>query len=315
MKLNENKNKFNKSIIKIDGINCSPKSSDDITKYTCYTNNALFELRDLWNARHMDSQIKTNKPKEIHSILKQNLSNVCDKEKCWINQNSYFGSISDEVKESFAPISPYTWLDNPNQWLSSHDIMNVMYQYEIAYPEFRFIGPTPIDFDKKKLKNKNKIKSINKNKNIIKENCVWDELCNFDLQKLMKEGIKKIGIIFNTHPHNKSGEHWISMFINIEKKNILYFDSGGSKIPKEIEKLARRIQDQGKTLRPKINFKFNTTTGVHHQLEDTECGIYSLFFIINMLEENVNKRYLMNNLFRDKYIQQFREVYFNKPMK
>ena len=131
----------------------------------------------------------------------------------------------------------------------------------------------------------------------------------------MKEGIKKIGIIFNTHPHNKSGEHWISMFINIDKKNILYFDSGGSKIPKEIEKLARRIQDQGKTLRPKINFKFNTTTGVHHQLEDTECGIYSLFFIINMLEENVNKRYLMNNLFRDKYIQQFREVYFNKPMK
>ena len=32
-----------------------------------------------------------------------------------------------------------------------------------------------------------------------------------------------------------------------------------------------------------------------------------------MLEENVDKKYLKNNLFRDKYINQFREIYFNRP--
>ena len=37
----------------------------------------------------------------------------------------------------------------------------------------------------------------------------------------MKRGKTKIGIIFNTDPHDKPGQHWISMFINIKKKKAL----------------------------------------------------------------------------------------------
>ena len=38
--------------------------------------------------------------------------------------------------------------------------------YEEKYPYFAFIGPSPIDFDKK----------------LIGGDCVWEELCNFNLQ-------------------------------------------------------------------------------------------------------------------------------------
>lgn len=178
--------------------------------------------------------------------------------------------------------------------------MNVMYQYEMAYPNFSFIGPSPIDFDKEKV-------------NTNGGQCVWEELCNFDLTKMLNRGKNQIGVIFNTDPHTKGGEHWISLFIDVLEKKILYFDSGGSTMPKQIQVLVDRIIDQGKQRKPKINFNFDTTTGVNHQLENTECGIYSLFFIINMLEENIDKKYLKNNLFRDKYINQFREIYFNRP--
>ena len=299
VKIKEGTKKYNKSIKRINGVNCAPKKPNEINDYSCYSKDSLFELRDLWNARHHDVKIKSNKPRVIHSKLKKYLKNVCDSEKCWLNQNAYFGKISDELKESFAPLYPTSWLKNKNQWLSSHDIINVMYQYELAYPSFSFIGPSPIDFDKEKV-----------NGNGV---CVWEELCNFNLGQMLSKGKTQIGIIFNTHPHTKGGEHWISLYIDVPEKKILYFDSGGSEMPKEIKHLVDRIILQGNQHNPKIDFQFDTTTGVHHQLENSECGIYSLFFIINMLEENIDKKYLKNNLFRDKYINQFREIYFNRP--
>ena len=84
-------------------------------------------------------------------------------------------------------------------WLNSDDIEKVMKQYEHTYPCFRFIGPTPIDFDK----------------HIYEDKCVWDDLCKFDLLSYINDGINKIGIIFNTDPHDKSGAHWISLFIDL----------------------------------------------------------------------------------------------------
>lgn len=106
------------------------------------------------------------------------------------------------MEDSFAPVSPPEWKKNPHEWLSSIDINDVMKQYEKAYNSFDFIGPSPIDFDTRKMYGE----------------CVWDELCNFNLKEQIKNGKTKIGIIFNTDPHNKSGQHWISMFINIKKK-------------------------------------------------------------------------------------------------
>ncbi len=278
-------------------VNCSPKPKDEINDFTCYTNKDLTYLRDHWNARHPDVKITTNSPKEIHQELTTHLKNICSNEACWLKQKTVFGKLESELSDSFAPESPDEWKKNPNEWLSSTDIIKVMKQYEKAYKCFDFIGPTPINFNTRKLYGE----------------CVWDELCHFNLEKWMKKGINKIGIIFNTDPDYKPGQHWISMFVNVKKAQIFFFDSTGDPPPKEVSALIKKIVKQGAELSKPITFKVDSNEGVEHQYGNTECGIYSIFFIVHMLEDKVTDHYLKTHILKDEYMETFRHVYFNPP--
>jgi hypothetical protein len=68
--------------IELNKVNCSPKDKKEIKNYTCYTDTSLFKLRDKWNLRHPDVKIVTNDSKEIHKLLSNYLSDVCNKESC-----------------------------------------------------------------------------------------------------------------------------------------------------------------------------------------------------------------------------------------
>jgi len=287
-----------KRLSKLKKINCSPKPKGEMNEFTCYTDKSLYKLRDLWNARHPDAKISSTNSKEIHSILTKKLEKVCNTESCWLKQKADFGPVSSDFSESFAPESPPEWKKNPNEWLSSEDIMNVMKQYEKAYKCFDFIGPSPIDFNTKKLYGE----------------CVWEELCNFSLANQIKKGKTKIGIIFNTDPHNKPGRHWISLFINIKKKKIFFFDSTGDKMPKQIDDFIENVKKQGLLLKPKIKFIADSNQGIEHQYGNTECGIYSLFFIVHMLEDKMTEHYLKTHILKDEYMEKFRHVYFNDSL-
>ena len=295
---NKHTHKLKATPIELNKVNCSPKDKKDIKDFTCYTVSSLFKLRDKWNVRHPYEKITTNDPKKIHELLSNYLSDLCNKESCWLKQNHEFGQIDENFKDSFAPESPYEWKKNPNEWLSSIDIIKVMKQYEKAYKCFDFIGPSPIDFDKKKLYGQ----------------CVWEELCNFNLKQQIKQGKTKIGIIFNTDPHNLPGEHWISMFINIKKGKIFFFDSVGRTAPNEIKNFVEKIKKQGEQLVPRINFKYDENHPVEHQYGNTECGIYSIFFIVHMLEDKLTEHYLKTHLLKDKYMEKFRKIYYNKQL-
>ncbi len=298
-KINTRKNRFrNNKSRSLKKINCSPKPKDEINDFSCYTNKSLINLRDHWNARHPDAKINSNSPRDIHKKISEYLKDICNNEACWLRQKSDFGKLESDLADSFAPESPPEWKKNPNEWLSSIDIMKVMKQYEKAYKCFDFIGPSPINFDTKKLYGE----------------CVWEELCNFNLEKIIKNGKTKIGIIFNTDPDYKPGQHWISMFINIKKKTIFFFDSTGDPAPKEVEKLIERIKEQGLALQPSINFKVDSNEGIEHQYGNTECGIYSLFFIVHMLEDKVTDHYLKTHILKDEYMQNFRHVYYNDSL-
>jgi hypothetical protein len=279
-------------------VRCSPKEKGKGKNFTCYTDESLYKLRDLWNVRHPDEFIKTNDSKEIHAKLTYYLSGVCNKESCWLKQKFDFGAVDEEVKESFAPESPKEWKKNPEEWLSSLDISKVMKQYEKAYSCFEFIGPSPIDFDTKKMYG----------------SCVWEELCHFSLEDQIQRGKTKIGMIFNTDPHNKPGQHWISMFINIKKKHIFFFDSVGRKAPPEIMVLVNRIMEQGKERKPAILFQFDENYPVEHQYGNSQCGIYSLFFIVHMLEDKITEHYLKTHILKDEYMAKFRNIYFNESL-
>lgn len=277
-------------------LRCSPKTANK--KYTCLEDETLYNLKDLWNARHPDSVIDSNDAREIWEQLNNKLKGVCNKESCWLKQKFVNGKLNKELETSFAPVSPKEWSKNPNEWLSSTDILDVMKQYENTYKCFDFIGPSPIDFDTHKLYGE----------------CVWEELCHFNIEDEIKNKRFKIGIIFNLDPHYKGGSHWVSMFINIKKGEIFFFDSTGDKAPRQVMKLVNRIIKQGKQMKIPIHFKFDQNHPVEHQYGNTECGVYSLYFIAHMLEDKHDSTYFKTHKLNDKYMEQFRKVYFNKEL-
>lgn len=277
-------------------LSCSPKN--DEKTFTCFSDADLIKLKYLWNMQHPTKKILAHDSNKIWLALKANYLKICNIESCWVKQLSVDGKSKRELLESFAPKSPKSWEKNPNEWLSTLDILSVMRQYERKYKCFEFLGPSPIDFDKHELDGK----------------CVWDELCKFNLKEQISKGKTKIGIIFNTDPHDASGEHWISMFINIKKGEIFFFDSVGTSIPAEIKTLVDRIIAEGAKLSPSINFKFDQNYPVEHQYGNTECGIYSLYFLVHMLEDKITSHYLKTHIIRDKYVERFRHIYFNDAL-
>lgn len=279
-------------------LNCSPKDKNEIKEYTCYTDNDLQKLRNMWNARHSDKKITTNDSKEIWELLKNYYAKICNKESCWVRQMTKGTKMEKELLEAFSPVSPIEWKKNPKEWISSIDIIQVMNQYEKTYKCFDFLGPSPIDYDTHKLYGE----------------CVWEELCHFSLADQIKNGKNKIGIIFNTDPHDKDGEHWISLFINIKNGTIFFFDSAGDKAPKQVMKFVKMVTDQGKKLPEKIRFKFDQNYPVEHQYRNTECGVYSIYFIIHMLEDKITGHYLKTHVLKDAYMEQFRKIYYNEDL-
>jgi hypothetical protein len=285
--------KKNKSQKLFKKLNCSPKNKHN--EYTCYSDDDLIKLKDMWNARHPDKPITKNDSKQIWQQLKDYYASICNKESCWVRQMTKNTKMEKELLEAFAPESPKEWEKNPNEWLSSLDILQVMNQYEKKYKCFDFLGPSPIDYDTHKLYGE----------------CVWDELCHFNLDSQIKKGFTKFGVIFNLDPHYKGGSHWVSLFINIKKHTIFYFDSTGEAIPAQIKKFVDDVIKQGRELKKPINFIFDENHPVEHQYGNTECGIYSIFFVIHMLEDKITGHYMKTHILKDKYIEQFRNIFYN----
>ena len=303
-KIKRTKKKYNKSVNpknpktpknktkKFKKLICSPVAKNK--DYTCYSDTALLKMREHWNARHPDVKITEFNPRKIWEELRYNMQNVCNVESCWLRQQFVANKLDAEmVTNTFAPNAPKKWKTNPNEWLTSIDLEKVMKQYENKYKCFNFIGPSPIDFDDHMLDGK----------------CVWKELCEFDLATELKNGKNKIGIIFNLDPHYKQGSHWISMFIDIKKKFVFFFDSNGDKIPGRIKKLVTRVQKQAKAIGFELNFYQNHPK--EHQKGNTECGIYSLYLIIEMLTDKKKPDYYMNHRISDEEMERLRKKYFN----
>ena len=119
----------------------------------------------------------------------------------------------------------------------------------------------------------------------------------------------KIGIIFNSDPHTKSGSHWIALFIDLQKKFIFYFDSNGDKIPKRIDILVKRIIEQAGQLN--MNLAFYSNEGKEHQKKDGQCGMYTLFFIIELLKGTKEANFFKNTRIPDEMMRDYRSIYYN----
>ena len=279
-------------------LKCSPNRKNNLSKknkaFTCFNDENLFLFKRVWNQNSND-KIKTNDVKEIWNFFKKTLKKKCYNELCWLTSKNITSIQNKELlaKQIFKPFAPDSWKTKPYEWLSSIDITEIFRQYEDRYKNFKFIGPSPIDFDEKKMFS----------------SCVWEELCNFNLRKHIQNNKTKIGIIFNTDPHYKSGTHWIALFIDLTKQFIYYFDSNGNKVPKEITQLIERIKKQGHQLN--IDFTVSNNVGLVHQFNDGQCGMYSIYFIVELLKETKHYSFFNTKRIKDSEMKNMRKKYYN----
>jgi hypothetical protein len=307
-------------------MNCSPAVKQSSVNNSCYTPKILSMIRDAYNKDHPTTRIDETDPTKLWQILNDRFVQ-CNKEDCWLNELKDANLKKKIDRYIFAPDKPYEWKKEPNAWLSNYDIMNVLEQYEETYRHFEFIGPTPIDFDK-----------------VVGKTCVQNELCKFRLSEHINRGKTHIGIIFNLSPSTSDGSHWVSLFIDVKERVIFFFDSAGANAPAQIKAFIKRVQNQAVEKYGR-RFTYFKNFPKEHQMGNTECGVYSLFFIITMLTSTIpsikveremtsssvlkkngglklktetpmnmrqKKQLFLKEKISDEYIEQYRNVYFNE---
>lgn len=298
--LKKGKRRTKKKNQKFNSLKCHPKhfTSKNIKriKKSCLNDKLLNYMKIIWNKRHPDNKIISKQPKEIWDKMNQNMNGSCSNELCWIENTIQDTRMKNNLKKKlFAPFAPKSWKKNKDEWLSSTDLLNVMKQYEDSYDHFKFFGPSPIDFNSVEYNNE----------------CVWPEICNIDIRKLLKQHKTKLGFIFNTDKHYQDGSHWISLFVDLDKHMIFFFDSNGTKEPKEIKTFKKELQEQCLS-KCGLNMKLDSNYPFEHQYKDGQCGMYCLYFIISLLKKSHNFEYFKKKRIPDKQVEKLRKIYYNQ---
>lgn len=205
--------------------------------------------------------------KDIAAYMKTKYN--CLDELCWVE----ILKLQTVEETAFKPKMPDEWLNCDkqfapgnncmNNWLSNIEIDNVLQQFEYNVKNFDYLGSVPIDFANFPNKKINKL----------------------EIGKNLVNGKTKIGMVFNTDPSTRGGQHWICAFIDLESKEINFFDSYGSNgvYPEEIGKLFKKIQVDSSKNDLELVIKKNT---VRHQYKNSECGVYSIKFIADRLSKS-----------------------------
>lgn len=236
---------------------------------TSYSKKDIIQIIKEFNSQFGTKMKVKGTKDQMMKEFKKNLS--CKLDKCVVKR-------SKKIKDVLKPLGP-----NEDEWLSNFDIMRVMEEYEKIYDNFEFLGAVPIDF-----------------------NQIDQSFSNFNLKKF-KKNKEIMGAIFNTDPSYKTGQHWISLCMNIPKKTICFFDSAGDKPPQQIQTFIDKLKQQG--IKEGINFETFVNTR-KHQMGNSACGIYCLHFIIKQLHGQTCKK-LNETIIRDKEMKKNLKIYFN----
>jgi len=292
------------SISSISSNEIAPKNKND---YKCAPNavfkdgsciplDVLVELTKGYNNKankkiklhnHLDTLNPGKYKRYLIRELDSNLSDVCDSQRCWLKQK-FISDMNYELKNklkknTFRPKGP----SGQFTWLNTHNIDNVMEQYESKYQDFKFMGAVPIDFDD------------------LPQLGIKD----LDYSDLKNNGKTKLGFVFNLDEHYKGGSHWVSMFADLTNGKVYFSDSYGIRPEERIRKLMRRvtryIQDSG-IKNPDVQYN-----ELRHQRGGSECGVYSINFILRLLKgETFNE--LTSKRMTDSEVNDCRDVYFTK---
>jgi hypothetical protein len=267
---------------------CSPYAARR-NKGSCLTPDVLQKI-----ATHTLKQRGTGGgDRTLQATLANELGCAVGDERCILERSAISAKEKKAILNTyFRPKMPEEWKSDPDAWLSSDDILHVMKQYERGYPDFKFLGVVPVDFS-----------APSPYQTGSEKKCMNDQFCHVDLKEERKRGTRMLGAVFNLDPHYKDGSHWVALAIDLARNCVYYFDSYGIAPPDQIARFMRYLTLQ----EPKMRLESN---GRRFQYSNTECGMYSMYFIIRMIEGETFKKFCKKSI-ADKYMLQFRKVLFD----
>lgn len=261
---------------------------------SCIPYNLLNQIAEEYN-KHNQNKIDLNRISKLGGESHRKLEligqleqryNSCDNHRCIIKSMKRVldRDTYDDLQDSFRPEGPR----DTNEWLSNFDINDFFEQVERLNTEFKFFGAMPRDFDRLNLYT------------TIEHN----------YKNFKKEGKTKFGWIMNLDKHGQGGSHWVAIYGDSELNKVYFFDSTGRRPYKEFKVLMKRMRDQFSKMNGQRAHMY--VNNIPHQQEDTECGVYSSYIIMKLLD-GTGERYFKNKIVRDNVIQNYRKVMFNSP--
>ena len=289
--------------------------------------------------RDSKNQIDLSKPcHEIHEDICRILDQMygCGSEACLLTMDAFLSKLGKHRKrfiESFQLVMPKEWMKtkgktakakrkkkkktkkkkkflrveeaevdpehlakeqiDENAMLSTDEIEEFLKRLRQKDESFYDYGAVPIDFS----------------------DCSVSHLCKFNCREHLSKGQTKIGVVFNTDPHNREGEHWIALYAELKPCSIpgvpaiYYYDSYGRKPPKRVRDLIVKMQKQGEECGKPFKYFYND-----HQFQKhgTQCGMYAIDFINQMLSGKTFEEYL-NGGVSDERMKDLRDDYFIDP--
>jgi hypothetical protein len=283
---------------------CAP--SKQYKDGSCFSLDALQKIALEYNKQNTDTIEITNNKEHLIKILNNKFSNSCSDQVCWLRTKLVKQLDDDDIlNNTFRPSGP----SKKYEWLSTTHINDVVEQYHKLYPHFLFLGAVPYDFEELDGLG---LKTIN-------------------YVKLEKEGKYKLGMVINLDEHDENGSHWVALYVDLRANLIYFFDSvgkpPGKKIKKfinkitqylyekkfnkklKISKLLNEIKNKNKKLLLDVNFIDIKYNQIQHQFKNSECGVYSMNFIIRLLKGETFTE-ITENITKDDEMNKCRETYF-----
>ena len=124
--------------------------------------------------------------------------------------------------------------------------------------------------------------------------------------------------MLNLDTHRGPGTHWTSCYVGLDPVNkphrygFFYYDSVGRQPPKEIREFSKKLEEEARTMF-EIPFRIAHNT-VRKQFLDSECGIYSMFWLVAMVQTDISFEEICKDVIkRDKAMHGLRRVFFRPP--
>jgi len=284
---------------------------------SCFTLDTLKIIANKYNEQNKKNLINiTDNKKELVEQLNNRFSNVCDNQMCWLKLDIIKKLNNEEINNNtFRTIGPSKKYD----WLNTTNINDVISQYHDVYKDFIFLGAVPNDFESIPILGLSDV--------------------NFD--DFIKNGKTKIGLVINLDTSHQAGSHWVALYTDLINNKLYFFDSVGKKPGKRIKEFNNKIvnymyskkynkqleigdilntikkMNKNDTNLNKYNKIINNKlkgfdiryNNIQHQQENSECGVYSINFILRIVKgESFDD--IINNITTDEEVNVCRKVYF-----